>query len=110
MAVQQQQLPAARYVDLPELPETFADSIHTMVWDGQTLRVEFCVTRFPDQGPAAGKEAQRVPACRLVMTSALAVDLFNRLQQTMNALAQAGVVTQQKPSAPATPTAPGGNA
>lgn len=107
MAVQQQQLPAARYVDLPELAETFSDSIHTMVWDGQTLRVEFCVTRFPDQAPATTKEAQRVPACRLVMTSALAVDLFNRLQQTMNALAQAGVVTQQKP---ATPTTPGGTA
>ena len=28
MAVQQQQLPSARFVDLPELPETFADSIH----------------------------------------------------------------------------------
>jgi hypothetical protein len=108
MAVQQQQLPTARYVDLPELAETFSDSIHTMVWDGQTLRVEFCVTRFPDQAPTATtKEAQRFPACRLVMTSALAVDLFNRLQQTMNALAQAGVVTQQKP---ATPTAPAGNA
>ena len=110
MAVQQQQLPTVRYVDLPELPETFADSIHTVVWDGQTLRVEFCVTRFPDQTPAATKEAQRYPACRLVMTSALAVDLFNRLQQTMNALAQAGVVTQQKPPTPPAPTAPAGNA
>jgi hypothetical protein len=107
MAVQQQQLPTIRYVDLPELSETFADSVHTMVWDGQTLRVEFCVTRFPEQAASTTKEAQRLPACRLVMTSAAAVDLFNRLQQTMNALAQAGVVTQQKP---ATPTAPAGTA
>jgi hypothetical protein len=104
MAVQQQQLPAARFVDLPELPETFADSIHTMVWDGQTLRVEFCVTRFPDQAASSTKEAQRYPACRLVMTSAVAVDLFNRLQQTMTALAQAGVV-QKNPSA-SVPTPP----
>ena len=44
------------------------------------------------------------------MTSALAVDLFNRLQQTMNALAQAGVVTQQKPATPPAPTAPAGTA
>jgi hypothetical protein len=108
MAVQQQQLPTVRYVDLPDLSEIFADSIHTVVWDGQTLRVEFCITRFPDQATTATtKEAQRYPACRLVMTSALAVDLFNRLQQTMNALAQAGVVTQQKPPAP---TAPAGSA
>ena len=110
MAVQQQQLPTVRYADLPELAETFADSIHTMVWDGQTLRVEFCVTRFPEQTGSTAKEAQRFPACRLVMTSAVAVDLFNRLQQTMNALAQAGVVTQNKASPPATATAPGGNA
>lgn len=107
MAVQQQQLPTVRYVDLPALAETFADSIHTVVWNGQTLRVEFCVTRFPDQTSGATTDAERYPACRLVMTSALAVDLFNRLQQTMAALAQAGVVTQQKP---VTPTTPAGNA
>jgi hypothetical protein len=75
-----------------------------MVWDGQTLRVEFCVTRFPDQAASSTKEAQRYPACRLVMTSAVAVDLFNRLQQTMTALAQAGVV-QKNPSA-SVPTPP----
>jgi hypothetical protein len=100
MAVQQQQLPAARFVDLPELSETFADSIHTMVWDGRTLRVEFCVTRFPNQAAPLSNEAQRYPVCRLVMTSNLAVDLFNRLQQTMTALAQAGVVQKNPPIPP----------
>lgn len=96
MAVHQQQPPPSRYVDLPDLAETFADSIHAMVWDGQTLRVEFCATRFPDTAATPPLEAKRYPACRLVLTSAAAVDLFNRLQQTMTALAQAGVVSQQK--------------
>jgi hypothetical protein len=106
MAIQQQKLPQAHYVDLPDLPETFSDSIQTTVWDGQTLRLEFCVTRFPEATPPAPKEAQRYPACRLVLTSAAAVDLFNRLQQTMAALAQAGVVTQkgQVPAATAAAT------
>ena len=96
MAVQQQQPPPSRYVDLPDLAETFADSVHSMVWDGQTLRVEFCTTRFPEPASATPMEAKRYPACRLVLTSTAAVDLFNRLQQTMAALKQAGVVSLQK--------------
>jgi hypothetical protein len=89
-----------RYVDLPDLRETFADSIHTMVWDGQALRVEFCVARFAD--PAAQAEAQRYPACRLVLSAAAAADLANRLQQTMAALRGAAPAAaapeQRKPS------------
>jgi hypothetical protein len=102
MAVHQQPPPPSRYVDLPELAETFADSIHAMVWDGHTLRVEFCVTRFPEPEPASATpmEAKRYPTCRLVLTSAATIDLFNRLQQTMTALAQAGVVSQQKTQPP----------
>jgi hypothetical protein len=94
MAVQQQQPGPARYVDRPDLPETFADSLHTMVWDGQTLRIEFCVTRFPEA--AAGTEAKRYPACRLVLSASVAADLFNRLNQTMAALSQAGIVSQKQ--------------
>jgi len=66
MAVHQQQSPSSLYVDLPELAETFADSIHTMIWDGQTLRVEFCVTRFPEPASSTPMEAKRYPACRMV--------------------------------------------
>lgn len=100
MAVHQQQSRSSLYVDLPELTETFADSIHTMIWDGQTLRVEFCVTRFPEPASSTTMEAKRYPACRMVLTSTAAVDLFNRLQQTMAALKQAGVVSQQKSTSP----------
>jgi|SRR5262249_42755326 len=96
MAVQQQQVTQARYVDAPELAETFADSVHNMVWDGQTLRIELCVTRYPEA--AAAGSATRHPACRLVLTAAVAADLFNRLNQTMAALSKAGIVLQQKPA------------
>lgn len=107
MAVQQQKPPQVQYVDLPDVRETFSDSIQATVWDGQTLRLEFCVTRFPDGTAQGAKEAQRYPACRLVLSSAAAVDLFNRLQQTMAALAQAGIVSQkQQTPAATTGTAP----
>src|SRR6266850_4356959 len=97
MAVQQQSAPA-RYMELPELGETFADSVHTMVWDGQTLRVEFCVTRFAESAPAGGAaETKRYPVCRLVLTAPGVAGLYNRLQQTVTALAEAGVIAKTPP-------------
>jgi hypothetical protein len=98
MAVQQQQSLPVRYMETADLRETFADSLHTMVWDGQTLRMEFCVTRYPEA--ASGSEAKRYPACRLVLTAPVATDLFNRLNQTMAALSQAGVVSARKAEQP----------
>lgn len=87
-----------RYVDLPELRETFANSIHTVVWDGQTLRLELCITRFPNPTPSTQMEATRYPACRLVLSATAAADLANRLQQTLTALKDAAAA-QAKPSA-----------
>jgi hypothetical protein len=97
MAIQQQTTLPTRYVDRPELGETFADSIHAMVWDGQTLRIEFCVTRYPES-PTEGGEAKRYPSCRLVLTATAVTDLFNRVQQTIGALVKTGVVSQRPPS------------
>jgi hypothetical protein len=37
-----------RYVDRPELVETFADSITGMFFDGQSLRIEFAVSRVDE--------------------------------------------------------------
>lgn len=99
MAEEQQKRPPVRHVDRPEVAETFADSLHRMQWDGQTLRIEFCVTRLPDPGSTSGGEANRYTACRLVLPPQAAVDLFNGLQQTMTALAQAGVVSSNLPGA-----------
>ena len=98
MAVHQQQSLPVRYIETADVQETFADSLHTMVWDGQTLRIEFCVTRYPEA--ASGSEAKRYPACRLVLTAAVAIDLFNRLNQTMAALSQARIVSSRKAEPP----------
>jgi hypothetical protein len=103
MATQQQQL-QIRYIDTPEVRETFADSVHGMIWDGQTLRVELCVTRF--QAPATGSQAEavRMPACRLVLSATAAAELANRLQQTLTAIKGGG-----QAGAAAKPVGPDGN-
>jgi hypothetical protein len=44
------------------MAETFADSINGLVFDGQTLRIEFGVTRLDEQIGAALTEAEVVKA------------------------------------------------
>jgi len=87
-----QQPAAIRYVDRADVEETFADCVSGLIFDGQTLRIEFGVTRFDDVRPNTPITGRRYPACRLVLPPAAAVDLINRMQQIATALAQAGVV------------------
>ena len=42
---------SVRYVDRADMVETFADSVTGLIFDGQTLRIEFGVTRFDDVKP-----------------------------------------------------------
>ncbi len=70
-----------RYLDRADMEETFADSITGLIFDGQTLRIEFGVTRFDDVKANAPITGRRYPACRLVLPPAAAVDLINRMQQ-----------------------------
>ena len=81
-----------RYLDRADMEETFADSITGLIFDGQTLRIEFGVTRFDDVKPNSPISGRRYPAARLVLPPAAAVDLINRMQQIAAALKQAGVV------------------
>ena len=80
------------YVDRADLMETFADSVIGVIFDGQSLRLEFGITRFEDMKPNTPINGRRYPACRLVLPPAAAVDLINRMQQIGAALTQAGVV------------------
>jgi hypothetical protein len=90
-----------RYVDRADMVETFADSVTGLIFDGQTLRIEFGVTRFDDVRPNSPISGRRYPACRLVLPPVAAVDLINRMQQIAAALTQAGVVkAAQRPTAP----------
>ena len=96
---QSQQRPATvRYVDRADLVETFADSITGLIFDGQTLRIEFGVTRFDEVKADSPITGRRYPAARVVLSPLAAVDLINRMQQVTAALAQAGVVKAASPA------------
>jgi len=100
MAVQQSESISVRYMEQHEPREIFADSLHAIAWDGQTLRLEFCVTRYPEAASVGtGAELKRYPACRLVLTAPAVAALYNRLQQTVAALAQAGQIATTPPPA-----------
>jgi hypothetical protein len=86
-----------QYVDRPEVAETFADFVQRIQFDGQTLRLEFCVSRLEDQRPPAPATGKRYPACRLVLSASAAVDLMNKMQQITAGLIKAGVLKQDAP-------------
>ena len=87
----QRQAATIRYVDRPDVGETFADSITGLVFDGQTLRIEFGVTRVDEVKPDAPITGRRYPTSRIVLSPGAAIELINRMQQIGAALTQAGV-------------------
>ena len=68
-----------RYVDRPELVETFADSITGMFFDGQSLRIELAVSRVDEIKANTPITGRRYPACRLVLPPVAAMELINRI-------------------------------
>jgi len=97
-----------RYIDQPDMAEVFADSINHVYFDGQSLRLEFGITRLDEVKPNTPVTGRRYPAQRMVLTPVAAVELINRMQQVGAALTQAGVL---KPAAaPVAGTAPAAKA
>ena len=93
--------PQFQYVDRPEVSETFADIVQRIQFDGQTLRLEFCVSRLDDHKPGTPVTGKRFPTCRLVLSAAAAVDLMNKMQQITSGLVKAGVLKQDAAQTPA---------
>lgn len=102
---QNKQTASIRYVDVPECGETFADSVVSVFFDGQTMRLEFGITRMDDMKQGGPLTGRRYPACRLVLPVNAAIDLINKMQQTGTALQQAGLVKQTPTSAAPQPEA-----
>jgi hypothetical protein len=98
-ATQQRQPATIRYIDRPDVAETFADAISGLIFDGQSLRIEFAVTRLDEVKANSPISGRRYPTCRLVLPPAAAIDLINRMQQIGAALTQAGL-TKTAPAVP----------
>jgi hypothetical protein len=90
------------FKDIPELPETFADSINRWSYDGHTLRIEFTVTRFDWDGPDSVPASLRYPVCRLVLSPKAAAELIERLQKFSGETATGGMAhgPAPRPKAP----------
>jgi hypothetical protein len=87
--------PKFRYEDTPGLSETFADSIGQWLFDGNTLRIEFLVSRLDETKPDVQPTGRRLPVCRLVLSTNGAIELLNRSQQLTAALEKAGLVKKK---------------
>jgi hypothetical protein len=92
--------PKIRYVERPDLDETFADHVGRWSFDGNNLRVDFLVTRLDQESPSNEPTGSRSPVCRLVLTTSGAIELLNKCGQVTAALEKGGLIkkTQKKTS------------
>jgi hypothetical protein len=98
------QRPKFRYQDLPDLKETFADSIGGWTYDGNTLRMEFLVSRLDALKTGEQPTGRAVPVCRLVLPTVAAVELIRAASQITTALTQAGVLRAGEAAPPGKPS------
>jgi hypothetical protein len=73
--------PTVQYMDDHGIREIFADSLNSVHSDGQTLRIEFGITRAKRTEASAPQAFERLPACRLVLSGAAITELKNILQK-----------------------------
>ena len=92
-----------------DVPETFADSMGDVMFDGQILRMEFSVTRLDELKPQGTPTGRRHIVSRIALTTEGAVQLLNAAQQITAALKQAGILKETPNAAAAAPAAAGKN-
>ena len=83
-----------KYVNRPDVAETFADSLEGVTFDGMSMRMEFVVNRFEPSRPSANPAGSKVTAARLVLPIAGVVQLLSQLNEVMSALKQQGALNE----------------
>jgi hypothetical protein len=103
MANDTARVPKFRYQDIPDLAETFADSVGTWFFDGQTLRIEFTVSRLDPQpegrDAAEAPSGRRLPVCRLVLSASATAELLKISRQFAAALEKGSAMLKQQSAA-----------
>jgi hypothetical protein len=92
MAEDKRLRPKLAYQDRADLFETFADSVGPWSFDGNTLRMEFLVTRLDPPKADEPQSGRQYPVCRLALTAKGAVELLNQCRQLTAALEKAGII------------------
>ena len=83
------------FVDLPDLSETFVDSIENFTFNNGILRFDLCCTRLGILNPPAKPKGKKYPVGRVVMPLDAAVALFNSLNNLFSALEKSGVIKKE---------------
>ena len=79
------------YVDVPAVSETFADTVQDMAFDGQTFRIQFCVTRMDEPKGTEGEiTGKRYTTCRMVLSPQAALELSTKLGRVLSAMLKQG--------------------
>ena len=94
MAEEAPRQPKFRYQDVPELSETFADSVGPWFFDGHTLRIEFTVSRFDNAKRDADPTGRKIPVCRMVLTPPAANELLRLFRQLATTLEKVAAAKQ----------------
>ena len=94
MAENKRPRPKLRYQERNDLLETFADSLGPWTYDGNTLRLEFLVTRLDSPKGDQPRTGRQYPVCRLALTPRGALELINQCRQLAAALEKAGAIKQ----------------
>jgi len=96
MADDKRQPPRLQYHDRPDVLETFADAVGPWSFDGNTLRIEFMVTRMDPARKDEPRTGRQYPVCRLALTASGAVDLINHCSQLVAALEKTGLLKKSE--------------
>lgn len=100
------QLPAAQYIDRPEISEVYADGLSRLLFDGTCIRMEFVVTRFDEPQEGDPPRQWAYTSARVVMSRMGAVEFMNKVRQLERVLIATGVITPN-PTPPPEGGAPG---
>jgi hypothetical protein len=84
--------PALAYVERPEISETYADYLETVVFDGTSIRMEFVVNRFDRPSRQGTPSGRRVTAARLVLPTHGAANLASQLNSLLATLQEQDTV------------------
>ena len=94
--------PPTKYVDRPDLSETFADHLEQTYFGDGVVKITMSAARWPEPKSGVPIMGERVTALRLAIPAKAAIALYNSLAQFIGVLEKQGLVTQQAPTNPGT--------
>ena len=87
-----------KVADLPEVPETFGDTVRAVWFDGSTWRIDLGVTRLDPQAKEGVPMATtQYPSARLVLSAGAGLQLFDRLTELVKELEANGQIQRNVP-------------